>query len=46
MLLNCGLVKTLESPLDYKGIQPVHPKINQSWIFTGWTDAEADTLIL
>ena len=37
------LEKTLESPLDCKGIQPVHPKGNQSWIFTGRTDAEAET---
>ena len=35
------LEKTLESPLDYKEIQPVHPKGNQSWIFVGRTDAEA-----
>ena len=35
------LEKTLESPLDSKEIQPVHPKGNQSWIFTGRTDAEA-----
>ena len=34
--------KTLESPLDCKEIQPVHPKGNQSWIFTGRTDAEAE----
>ena len=40
------LEKTLESPLDLKEIQPVHPKGNQSWIFTGRTDAEAETLIL
>ena len=40
------LEKTLESPLDYKEIQPVHPKGNQSWIFTGRTDAEAETPIL
>jgi len=40
------LEKTLESPLDCKEIQPVHPKGNQSWIFTGRTDAEAETLIL
>ena len=40
------LVKTLESPLDYKEIQPVHPKGNQSWIFTGRTDVEAETPIL
>ena len=36
------LEETLESPLDYK-IQPVHPKGDQSWIFNGRTDAEADT---
>ena len=36
------LEKTLESPLDYKEIQPVHPKGNQSWIFIGRTDAEAE----
>ena len=35
------LEKTLESPLDCKEIQPVHPKGNQPWIFTGMTDAEA-----
>ena len=46
MLLNCGLVKTLESPLDYKGIQPVHPKINQSWVFIGRTDVESESPIL
>ena len=40
------LEKTLESPLDIKEIQPVHPKGNQSWIFTGRTDAEAETPIL
>jgi len=40
------LEKTLESPLDYKEIQPVHPKGNQSWIFIGRTDAEAEALIL
>ena len=38
------LEKTLESPLDYKEIQPVHPKGNQSWILTGRTDAEAPIL--
>ena len=37
------LEKTLESPLDWKEIQPVHPKGNQSWIFIGRTDAEAET---
>ena len=36
------LEKTLESPLDFEEIQPVHPKGNQSWIFTGRTDAEAE----
>ena len=36
------LDKTLESPLDYKEIQPIHPKGNQSWIFMGRTDAEAE----
>ena len=40
------LEKTLESPLDCKEIQPVHPKGNQSWIFTGRTDVEAETPIL
>ena len=39
------LEKTLEIPLDYKEIQPVNPKGNQSWIFTGRTDAEAETPI-
>ena len=34
--------KTLESPLDFKEIQPVNPKGNQSWIFIGRTDAEAE----
>ena len=36
------LEKTLESPLDCKEIQPVHPKGDQSWVFTGRTDAEAE----
>ena len=40
------LEKTLESPLDCKEIQPVHPKGNQSWMFIGRTDAEAETPIL
>ena len=40
------LEKTLESPLDCKEIQPVNPKGNQSWIFIGRTNAEAETLIL
>ena len=37
--------QTIESPLDWKEIQPVHPKGNQSWIFIGRTDAEAETPI-
>ena len=40
------LKKTLESPLDCKEIQPVHPKGDQSWVFTGRTDVEAETPIL
>ena len=40
------LEKTLESPLDCKEIQPVHPKGDQSWVFIGKTDAEAETPIL
>ena len=40
------LEKTVESPLDCKEIQPVHPKGNQSRIVTGRTDAEAETPIL
>ena len=40
------LEKTLESPLDYKEIQPVDSKGDQSWVFIGRTDAEAETLIL
>ena len=39
------LEKTLESPLDHKEIQPVHPKGNQSWVFIGRTDVEAETPI-
>ena len=41
-----GLEKTLESPLDCKEIQPVHPKGDQSWIFIGRTVAEAETAML
>ena len=37
------LEKTLESPLDSKEIQPVHPKGDQSWVFIGRTDVEAET---
>ena len=40
------LEKTLESPLDCKEIQPVHPKGDQSWVFIGRTDAEAEAPIL
>ena len=40
------LEKTLESPLNWKDIKPVNPKGNQSWIFIGKTDAEAETPIL
>ena len=40
------LEKTLESPLDCKEIQPGHPKGNQSWVFIGRTNAEAETPIL
>ena len=45
MLLTVVLEKTLESPLDCKEIQPVHPK-RTSWVFIGRTEAEAETLIL
>ena len=46
LMLLVVLDKTLESPLDCKEIQPVHPKGNQSWIFIGRTDIEAETPIL
>ena len=46
MLLNCGVGKTPESPLDSKEIKPVHPKGNQSRIFIGKIDAEAEAPIL
>ena len=49
MLLNCEVEKILgllQSPLDSKEIQPVNPKGNQSWMFIGRTDAEAETPIL
>ena len=45
MLWTVVLEESLESPLDYKEIQPVSPKGNQSWIFIGRTDAEAETPI-
>ena len=40
------LEKILESPLDCKEVQPVHPKGDQSWVFIGRTDAEAETPVL
>ena len=40
------LEKTLESPFDFKEIQPFHPKGYQSWVFIGRTDVEAETPIL
>ena len=40
------LEKTLESPLDCKEIQPVHPEGDQSWVFIGRTDAKAETPVL
>ena len=46
MLSNCGLEKTLESPLDCKEIKPVNPKGNQLCIFIGRIDAEAEAPIL
>ena len=46
MLLNWVLEKTLECPLDCKEIHPVQPKIDQSWMFIGRTDAKAETPIL
>ena len=45
MLLNYGVEKTLDSPLDCKEIQLVHPKGNQSWVFIGRIDVEAETPI-
>ena len=45
MLLNCGVGETLESPLDNKEIKPVDPKGNQSLVFFGRTDVEAETPI-
>ena len=43
--LTVVLEKTLESPLDFKKIQPVHPKGDQSWVFIGRTDVEAESPI-
>ena len=45
-VLNCGVGEDSWESLDYKEIQPVHSKGNQSWVFTGRTDAEAETPIL
>ena len=46
MRLKCGVENTLESPLDYKEIQPVHSDGDQPWDFFGRNDAEAETQIL
>ena len=46
MLLNCGMEKMLESPLDCKEIQPIHPKGDRSWVFIERTDIEAETPII
>ena len=46
MLLNCELEKCLDSPLDFKEIKSVNPKGNQSWMFTGRSDAKAEAPIL
>ena len=46
MLLSCGVGEDSESPLDCKEIQPVHPKGDQSWVFIGRTDTEAETPVL
>ena len=46
MLLNCGVEKTLESPLDCKEIQPAHSEEDQPWDFFGRNDAKAETPVL
>ena len=46
MLLNCDVGEDSESPLGCKEIQPVYPKGDQSWVFIGRTDVEAETPIL
>ena len=46
MLLNCGVGEDSEEYLDCKEIQPVHPKGDQSWVFIGKTDVEAETPVL
>ena len=43
VFLNCGVGETPESPLDSKESKPVHPKGDQSWVFIGRTDVEAET---
>ena len=46
-IIECGAgEKTLESPLDCKEIEPVHPKGDQTWVFIGGTDVEVETPIL
>ena len=45
MLLNCGNEENAESPLDWKDIQPIHPKGDQSWVLIGRTNVEAETPI-
>ena len=40
------LDKTVETPLDFKEIKPVNPKVNQSWILIGWTNIKAEALLL
>ena len=46
MLFIVTLEKTLESPLDCKEIQPIHPKRDQAWVFIGRNDVEAETPIV
>ena len=46
MLLNCGVEKTLESPLDCKEIQPIHSEGDQPWDFFGRNDAKTETPVL
>ena len=46
MLLNSSVRETLGGPLDCKAIQPIHPNGNQSWVFIGGIDAEAEAPVL
>ena len=46
MFLDCGVAEEIQSSLDCKEIQPVHPKGDQSWMFIGTTDAKAETPVL